>query len=567
MLTELTINNFALIENSTIEFDRGLNIITGETGSGKSILIQALSILLGGRAGVSQIRTGQNEAILSGTIDISGRKLLKAQLSESGLVIEDDDLILRRVLTASGKSRSYINGNPVTSKELQIVSDGLFDFHGQHDGVSLLRKNTHIDYFDAFTKENNLKNELNSVYKELKQFINDLNTLQNADTDKAKRMELLEYEIEEINSAALQKNEDIELDEQINILTNKEKITSSLSELSEIFTGPSGIMSRLKLAKNTITALGDLDKSYNQLLNSFSDTFYQIEDISQEIIRSSGKMDDKVGDIDRLIERSEFINKLKRKYGETIEKIKYYAINAERELNLIKMSDKKIEESIIEIKRLKKKYLELAQQLREKRLLNKPILEEKVLVVLKNLGMDKAAFSVNIITEKSTGEDTIELNGENIKYGPSGIDSIEFLISPNIGEPLKELVKIASGGELSRIILSLKTILSENDSIGTMIFDEIDSGIGGKVALSVSRMLKNLGKSKQIICITHLAQVAASGDTNFNISKSDDGNRTHTIITKLDENGRINEVARMLSGSITENSLNHSKELIGSLQT
>jgi len=512
MLTDLTISNFALIENCEISFDKGLNIITGETGAGKSILIQALTILLGGRASVDQIRTGYNEAILNASIDISAHAELKEELRDCGIIIEDDEVILRRVLNSSGKSRSFINGNPVTSKELQIVSNALFDFHGQHDGVSLLRKNTHLGYFDSFAGFEPLFNETKTLFQEIKRLNESLKSIEKSDTDKEKRIELLTFEVDEISAAAIKEGEDTLLENEINILTNREKITAKLSELTGILSGTDGVISSIKGAKNVLSSLAEMDRSYNKMLNGFSDAFYQLEDITQEIVHNATSIDNETGDLDKMIERYELISKLKRKYGDSIKKIYEYRQRAENELELINFSDKKIAEYKENIELLKKRYIEKALILSDKRQSMKTELEKKVVGVLKYLGMERAEFSVNISFEPAgAGDEYIEYNNQRIKYFETGLDCVEFMISPNIGEPLKSLSKIASGGELSRIILSLKTILCESDKINTMIFDEIDSGIGGKVALAVSRALRKLGKSKQIICITHLAQVAASG--------------------------------------------------------
>jgi len=308
-----------------------------------------------------------------------------------------------------------------------------------------------------------------------------------------------------------------------------------------------------------------MDQYFSDKANEVSDIYYRLEDLSQEINAKQDKYNFEPGKLDKLIERSESIEKLKRKYGGSIEKIRTYLDKAKEELDLINFSSERKEKLTNDLVLLKEKYLSIAMNLSEKRKNGSESLENKVKNELIELGMDKVEFKIKIEFEE-TENDFLSLNSKKIKYKSNGIDDVEFLISPNKGEPLKSLIKIASGGELSRIILSLKTVLSENDTIDTMIFDEIDSGIGGKVALSVAKSLKKLSNNKQLICITHLAQIASCGDKNFLISKSVTNDRTTTTINEIEENDKINEIARMLSGQISQSSLNHAEELINSMK-
>jgi DNA repair protein RecN (Recombination protein N) len=565
MLTYLNIKNFALIENCEIEFSSGLNIISGETGAGKSIMIQALSILLGGRASTEQIRTGMEEAVLNATIEIKNKPDLIAFLKESGISVEDDEVLIRRVLTSNGKSRSFINGIQVTSKELEILSAFLFDFHGQHEGISLLKKNTHLKYLDDFLNNGNDLKLLNNVYQELKNTENALQIIENSDKDKEKRIELLKYEIEEIESTSIKDNEDEILKKEIKILENSEKLINSLEEAHKNFSGSDGILAKLRNNKNLLTQISEMDQYFSEKSNDVSDIYYKLEDISEEIVSKMDKYQVDPGKLDKLIERSEVIEKLKRKYNGTIESIREYLKKSKEELDLINFSSEKKEKLSKYLTELKNKYLNLSINISKKRREGALSLENKVKNELIHLGMEKVEFKVKIDLEESE-TDFIILNNKKIKYKQNGIDDVEFLISPNKGEPLKSLIKIASGGELSRIIISLKTVLAEKDSIETMIFDEIDTGIGGKVALSVGKSLKNLSAKKQLICITHLAQIAASGEKNFLIQKNVINSRTVTSIDSLNENDKIKEIARMLSGQITEVSLNHAKEVIESLK-
>ncbi|MCK4796860.1 MAG: DNA repair protein RecN [Spirochaetes bacterium] len=569
MLRYLSVKNFALIENCEIDFTNGLNIITGETGAGKSIIIQATAILLGARASIQHIRSGMEEAVLNATIDIADQKEVIEYLKSIGVIIEQDEIILRRILTASGKSRSFINGTQVTSKELSVISSCLFDFHGQHDGISLLKKSTHLQYLDDYLRLKNELIQLNNIYLELKKTEESLKFLEETKKDKEKRLELLNYEIEEIESSNVKDGEDEELKREIKIHENIEKITSSIEEVYSVFIGENGISAKLRLVKNQLSHLSEIDQSFNKISNDTSDIFYQLEDIISEISSKKNHYQYEPNKLDNLIERSEIIEKLKRKYGGSIEKINEYLSKAKTELELITFSSQKSEKLSQNLKEFKNKYLSLALSISTKRKQGSVTLENRVKEELLRLGMDNVNFKIKIEfvnIDNSNNNDYIEHDGKRIKYSSKGIDNVEFLISPNKGEPLKSLIKIASGGELSRIILALKSVLVENDIINTMIFDEIDAGIGGKVAIAVGKSIKKLAEYKQIICITHLPQIASAGKRNFLIQKNVVGERTIAMIELLDKDKKINEIARMLSGHITEVSLKHANELIISME-
>ena len=565
MLKYLQIRNFALVDNSEIEFSEGLNIISGETGAGKSIIIQALSILLGGRASVDQIRTGFDEAALSGTISINNKKALE-YLKELGIGIENDEIIVRRILSNNGKSRSFINGTQVTSKELLDISAELFDFHGQHEGVSLLRRNTHINYLDDFIDISGELTVLKDFYRRLKAKYKELNLLLSDDDQKKKRIELIKFEIQEIESAKIKDNEDEELRNEIKIYENVEKISSLFEDMKNNFSGNEGVLSKLRICKNSLAGIAELDKRLKIKDGELSDIFYKLEDIYSELNNFSRQYETEPNKLDTLIERSETIEKMKRKFGGSIGAVRKYLIEIKKELNMIIFSSEQKEKIEKEYDEIKKMYISQALKVSKIRKEKAVVLEKSIINELNKLGMEKSDFKISAINEDSE-DDYIEINLKKLKYGENGIDFVEFLISPNVGEPLKSLIKIASGGELSRIILALKTILSSKDSIETMIFDEIDAGIGGKVAISVAKSLKSISRNRQVICITHLAQIAALGDRNFLIKKESLNERTKTGIQALNDNLKKNEIARMLSGNVTEISLNHADELISSLNS
>lgn len=565
MLHFFSIKNFALIENCELDFKEGLNIISGETGAGKSIIIQALAILLGSRASIDQIRSGMEEAVLNATINITDQKELKEYLKSIGIQIENDEVIIRRILTSSAKSRSFINGTQVTTREMNVISSSLFDFHGQHEGISLLRKTTHLNYLDNFLHLEKELNELGGIYKELKKTQESLKFLEDTKKDKERQLELLKYEIDEIERADIKDGEDDELKREIKIYENIEKLISNLDEINNLFHGELGISNKLKSAKNLLSQVSEMDQSFNKVSNDVSDIYYQLDDIYEDVITKKENYNYDPGKIDRLVERSEVIDKLKRKFGGSIHKIREYYKKAKSELDLITFSSQESEKLREDLKHLKNKYLTLALQISKKRITGKSLLENKVKEELMFLSMSNVNFEIKIINIENTKDiqdDYMVVDGKKIKYFSSGIDDVEFLISPNKGEPLKSLIKIASGGELSRIVLALKSILFEKDQITTMIFDEIDAGIGGKVGIAIGQSLKKISKYKQIICITHLPQIASAGNRNFKIYKQVVGERTISTIEILNDDKKINEIARMLSGNITDASIKHAKELI-----
>lgn len=565
MITYLNIRNFALIENSEIHFSENLNIITGETGAGKSMIIQALSILLGNRANMEQIRSGCSEALVNATIEINGNEAFIDILKEKGIVIEDNEIILRRQLLSTGKSRSYINGTPVTSKELALISSELFDFHGQHEGISLLKKKTHITYLDNFCKNDDILNIIKEKYNTMNDIQKSLKQLEENETDKEKKIELLKYEIEEIENSKFKENEDIELEKRIKILENAEQISAISSEISDLMHGEIGIVQKTNTLRHNLDKLSQLDDEFNPFYKESEDIYFRIEDMERELISKITNIDYNPNELDALIEKKNSIDKLKRKYGNSYKDIMKYYENAQKQLKTIEFSNEEKEKLKKKLRDIELSFIDECKKLSEKRKMIKKQVEAKVEENLKELNMSNVQFVIKI-TPLTSGSYKIKTSTGEINCSINGIDEIEFLISPNKGEPLKPLYKIASGGELSRIILAFKNVFAENDMIHTMIFDEIDSGIGGNVARSVASKMKKLAETKQIICITHLAQLAAVGDKNFIIEKHEEKNRTITHISAIQSEQKRNEIARMLSGNITETSLLHADELINSLR-
>ena len=557
MITDLSIRNFALIENSELTFSSGLNILSGETGAGKSILIEALSVLLGNRASLEQIRTGMNEASVSATITLDNNQDIYNFLENQNITIENDELILRRHLLSSGKSRSFINGTQVTSKELSFIASILFDFHGQHEGIGLLRKESHILYLDKYLELTDKVNECSLIWKKINNIQNELTQINTIDENIDKRIELLKYEIEEIETTEFIEGEDEELAIKIKRLSNMEKVMTLGAEIQALLGGNGdGAVNATKIAKNQLSQLSELDALFEKDAATLEDIYYKLEDFYSEFSHKISSVQYDQASLDELIERSESIEKIKRKYGGNYNNVMKYLEKAKNELAGIDHQSERKEELNQELQKAINEYKNIAFEISTIRNEKKIILEDKIKNELQGLGMSDAVFEIKIEQEKT------ENSLFEYKMFSNGIDKVEYLISPNKGEPVKPLTKIASGGELSRIILSLKSILGKDDSVKTMIFDEIDVGIGGKVALYVSNKIKELSKEKQIICITHLPQIAAGGDKNFLIHKESDNTRTISFIKELDKTGKIDEIARMLSGTITDASRLHAMELL-----
>lgn len=580
MLEDLSIKDFALIDSAFVEFNGGFTVLSGETGAGKSLLIGALSFLLGGKAGVEQIRGGAHESVVTGTFylgkapspvrELSGDdEPLNAfeWLSLHGIEIEDDRVLLRRVIRENGKSGSWISGTAVTRADLAEFSSFLIDIHGQHEHQSLMKVSEHRKFLDSYAGLTERVSNFTALYSELvakRKLLDELNT---DDRDRAQRIDLLNFAIKEITEAKLKPNEDTELDDEETKLSSFEKLYSDIEQLNGALSGggeASSVVSMLKKLRSVADSASSSDKSLQKLSERLDSAFYELSDIADEYKSYSQNL---VFDPERLAqvqERQSLIYNLKKKYASSVSaplsEVVSYCEKAQKTLDeLDNSSDKKerLEKEIAELG--KKVYLE-AKSISEARKSASEKMSSGVVQVLSALGMKGTRFSVNV-AEKSGDEITQ-------KCGPYGIDDIEFLISANPGQPLQPLAKIASGGELSRVMLSLKTILCQSDStggatVGTMIFDEIDTGIGGEVAVSIGSHLKNLAKNRQVLCITHLASIAVYADNQIKIEKAVNNGATQTHVRQISGEERVSEIARMLSGdAASSESLEHARSML-----
>ena len=565
MLEELDIKNFALIDSSHVDFNKGFTVLSGETGAGKSILIGSLAFLLGGKASPDQIRTGMHEAQISGSFLIDSEEAF-AWLEEHGMEAEDGRVLLRRLIRDTGKSSAWICGVPVTRTDLASFADFLVDIHGQHEQQSLMKVADHRRYLDIYADVVDEVNAFTGLYNQLVEKRRVLDSLNSNEAERAEKIDMLSFAVNEITEAKLKASEDEELEAEESKLTSFEKLYSEIEEITASFEGDDnsgGIIPALKRMTGTSSRAVELDRNLTELENRLQSAFYEMDDIASEFRRYRNSL---VFDPDRLVqvqERLDVIYRLKKKYAGgvngTVADIMAYLDKAQKQLEELTGSgaDKSAIEK--EISDLEKKVYAAAKQLSEKRKRASEKMSVAVEEILSKLGMKDTRFRVNL-TEK-------EGNGVEQKCGPYGMDNIEFLISANPGSSLLPLAKIASGGELSRVMLALKTILSAADLAGTLVFDEIDTGIGGEVAVAVGEHMKKLSAKKQILCITHLASIAVYADNQIKIQKGVEGNTTSTNVFPIEGQDRISEIARMLSGdSVSQASLEHAVSMLKQYQ-
>jgi len=562
MLLELRIKNFVIIDSLTVAFDRGLNILSGETGAGKSILIDAISGVLGEKLSTDMIRTGFDKASLEASFDISNLPAIKSILEDSGIDVDDDQLILRREIFANGKGRCFANSIQIPIAKLKEISDSLIDIHGQNEHQTIVNISKHRELLDSF---GNLKEDVlrvREVHEKLYSIRNRISSFEIDEKEKARRIEFNTFSIKEIESASLKIGEEEELKNEANLLANAEKIFKEVNDASEFINGESGVIRNLKRAEISLSKIADIDPEISGMLDKIRESLYSLEDCSAELRNYKSSIDFSPERINEVEERINLIQSLKKKYGNSIQEVLQYAEKARNELNAINSSDEEMEQLKIEEKETVKLAKELAISLSEKRKAAAVRLEELVMKELKDLGMGGAIFKISITKETSPTGDIESGNNRYVLY-PHGIDRIEFLLSANEGEELRPLRKVASGGEMSRIMLAIKNVIQAADIVDTLIFDEVDAGISGKTAEIVGRKLKNLSKNRQVLLITHLPQIAAMSDSHFLVQKGKVDGRVTTVVKNLSDKEKVKEVARMLAGEeITELSIKHAEEMI-----
>lgn len=551
MLRELRLNNLAIIKKLDLEFNDKFIALTGETGAGKSIILNGISLLIGERSHTDMIRNGAQSLFAEGVFELNENQ--KKRLNELGFEIEDDELIITRYFDRNAKSKITVNGSRMTLSRLKELMVNIIDLVGQHEHQFLLNSEYHLHLLDRFLDDEGkiLSRRIRENVNKIKKLNLQIGNIEEEKTRIAEKKDILEFQLNEINGLELKENEDNELEEEYKILFNAGKINEKLEETSQFLKeGEFSILTALGRAKRNLEQLSDLSESYNELYEKIESVLYEVEEISYSVDNFAGdvEIDDKK--LEKIVERIDNINKLKLKYGSTIAEILEYRDKIEKDLSLVNFENEELENLKTEKNKHVGQYFQDSEKLSEIRMKIAENLQNTVDVQLDDLNMENAKFKVEI---RKTQEITMH-----------GIDNAEFMIATNVGETFKPLAKIASGGEISRIMLALKTVFSAVDNISVLIFDEIDTGISGETVRRVAEKLRELSRNTQIICVTHSPQIAGRAQQQFFIKKEIENNFTETKVHELNTEERIREIARIISGdNITEASINHAKEIMG----
>ncbi len=555
MLVDFKVKNFALIDELEIHFTKGLNVLTGETGAGKSIVIGALEILLGARASTELIRKGKESAFIEAVFEPDRIEIINQILKDSGIEAESNMVLLSREVRQNGKNRNRINGQLATAGMIKDISRFLVDIHGQHEHQRLLDNVSQLMVLDEFiaSEEDGLREKISETFTKIREIDRRLSEFNIDEAEKARKIDLLEFQIEEIEVAQLKDKEIENLDREFKILANMEDIYAVIGKIYNSINGDkyqdnNDLMNQIGSFMKSLEEIKEYDQELEEFHSAISDVFFQIEDISFRLNNYYETLEFDQGKLDKIENRLSLLTGLQRKYGKTVKEIREYHFEVQERLDNLLSQDKLIDELKVEKDKLLEVYYKSANKLSKLRKKKALDLEKVIANELADLAMENTKFKVDF-KEKTPSID--------------GIDKVEFLIAPNLGEDLKPLSRIASGGELSRIMLALKTIIAHIDEVDTLIFDEVDTGVGGKVAQMMAEKLAIIGKKRQVLCITHLPQVASMADNHFFISKEMEENRTHTNIYNLDSENRKEELARMLGGvELTATTIKHAQEML-----
>ena len=535
MISTLHIKNIGIIDEITIDFSKGFNILTGETGAGKTLIIGALGIVAGGRFSKEMIRKGENHSFVEVSIYLPNHPSAV-----------DGNIIISREIFDNGRNTCKINGRLVTVTELKEFMNNIINIHGQNDNQNLLNKENHIKYLDKFLGKEFLKrkSEYIELYYKYVNINKQLKENYGDEKEKQRKLDLLHYQVNEIKNANLKVNEDEELEDKRNLIVNAEKISKSLKEADMQIN--ENALNSIGIAIRSLEKIEDINVKYQKTLSSLKSNYYDLQEIAIDLSHYNSDTSFEESERDEIESRIDEINDLKRKYGNTIEEILNYQTEIEEEIEKIENSEEKNQQLKKELGKLMVELEKVANDLHAIRKQHSIDLETKINKELSDLEMPNAKFKVDI---------------QNTHFNKDGTDDIEFMITTNKGEDFKPLIKTASGGEMSRIMLAIKTVLSDVDEVPVLIFDEIDTGISGKAGNAVGEKLKTISKKHQVIIVTHLASIAAKGDSNYYIYKEVEGNSTKTKVKNLNEQEVIEEIARISSGIVSEISLKHAMEL------
>lgn len=569
MIETLSIRNIALIDELELELTSGLNIFTGETGAGKSVILRSIGLVLGERASADIVREGADFAKVEASVaPDDAHPMWHTDFAFGDVLDPSDVVILSRQISANGRSRCHINGRLVNLKQLQALGNLLVDIHGQHEHQSLFRTETHLKLLDDFGGSSETCKQVRQIYTQLRTLQREAASLTDTLAASEREKELLEFEIKELTAANLEEGEDEKLADEARLLKNAEALHASANmayqQLGSDGPGTGGFgspLERLEGAAKELTKLSELDNSLSELQDRLESVIYEVEDIAAQIRQYADTVEFNQGRLDEIDDRLALISKLRRRYGNTIPEILGYHAQAEQKLETIQLGSEKQEAVQAEIRKTIQEAQLMCTALSAKRVHVAKHLSERIEKELRTLGMDKAEFQASVeFMPDERGE--FQIDGKRYAFRSDGMDAVEFLIAPNIGSEPRPIAKIASGGEISRIMLALKTVLVQVDEVPTLLFDEIDSGIGGKVADVVGKKLKELSAFSQVICITHLPQIARFADKHFRVDKDVVGKRTLITAKPLTAEEQVNEIARMHGGKETEIGLAHARELL-----
>lgn len=561
MLQELRIENFAIVDRLELTFGPGLNIFTGETGAGKSIIVDALELLLGSRASLDQIRTGSDQAVIEAAVHLPKGNGLFERLLEQGLIDRgEDELILRRVIARSGKGRILVNGHLVNLPTLQEIGRGWVDIHGQHEHQSLLYPENQLDLLDAYDRILPLRGEYKAIFRQWKSLKEQIEALQRHQQDKVRRQEYLQYQVQEIESAQLKPGEDTELEQERQVLVHSQKLSLHAQAAYQVlYETEASAFSILSEVEHHLKEIEAIDPRLTQTLKVWESAQAQLKEVAEQLRHYKDEIPHDPQRLQELEERLYLIGKLKKKYGATVEEILNHGASLSQELSLLEHQEERLTALQEEFGKQRKEVYDRVARLSQRRAQAARRLELDLEKEFKPLGLQEARFRVHLENAASV----LSPEEEEAHLSERGADRVTFLVATNPGEDPKPLSRVASGGELSRMMLSFKTVLAEADRIPVLVFDEVDAGIGGAVAEAVGRRLKSIAKTRQVFCITHLPQIAMLADAHYCVQKSQTRGRTVTRVKRLDDGERVQEIARMLGGQeITPTTLRHAKEML-----
>ena len=547
MLSLLHIENIAVIESADISFDQGFNVLTGETGAGKSIVIDAISAILGERAYRDMIRTGTNKASVRAVFtDVPELKWF----ADNG-VEYDSETIIQREIHLDGKNVCRVNGSLISVSILRKLGIQLINIHGQHDSASLFDEDNHLTFLDAFGDNEQLRAAYTEKYEAVAKLRRDIDKMTMDEGEKLRRMETLRYQIAEIEKADLEPGEDETLEERRKILQNAEKLSNGMDTAVECLYGgdeSDGASGLLAQAEYALARLAKFSDAFAEMHDRVADLMYQVQDVAEAVRDARDDLSYSADELEQIESRLDVIHKLRRKYGVTCEDILTYLDKAKKELDDIEFADDHLERLKKKLKKAEKEAWDAAKELRKNRQETSATMAERILTELAQLDMPRVQFTCQFTETDLTA---------------NGADAVAFYMSANAGEALKPMSKVASGGELARIMLAMKNVLAEKDQVNTLIFDEVDTGVSGRAAQKVAEKLRSVAAHKQVLCVTHLPQLAALANTHLLIAKAEREGRTYTTVTPLDIEGRKKELARIIGGTnITETTLKSAEEML-----